>query len=77
MSKTLAVLLALALVWLAAWEIAGHFMRQAGIEKLAQADHIRAPAPRLERGADVRVEGTSWAAHRRWPPTARNRVSPP
>ncbi|MDO9280490.1 MAG: hypothetical protein Q7U06_01175 [Pseudomonadota bacterium] len=58
MSKTLTVLLTLALVWLVAWGIAGYFMAQAGNEKLAQADHVSAPATRLERGADVRVEGT-------------------
>lgn len=57
-SKTLYLLLGLALVWLTAWEIAGYFMGQAGVEKLAQADYLRAPAARLERGADVRVEGT-------------------
>jgi hypothetical protein len=58
MSKTLALLLALALVWLTAWGIAGYFMSQAGIEKLAQSEHVSTPATRLERGADVRVEGT-------------------
>lgn len=58
MSKTLALLLGLALVWLTAWAIAGYYMREAGIEKLAQSDHLSTPATRLERGADVRVEGT-------------------
>jgi hypothetical protein len=58
MSKTLTVLLTLALVWLVAWGIAGYFMAQAGIEKLAQAEHVSTPATHLERGADVRVEGT-------------------
>jgi hypothetical protein len=58
MSKTLAILLALALVWLTAWGIAGYFMNQAGVEKIAQLDHVSTPATRLERGADVRVEGT-------------------
>jgi hypothetical protein len=58
MSKTLAILLALALVWLTAWGIAGYFMGQAGIEKQARLDHVSTPATRLERGADVRVEGT-------------------
>jgi hypothetical protein len=57
-SKTLCVLLGLALVWLTAWGIAGYFMGQAGVEKLAQADYLDTPATRLERGADVRVEGT-------------------
>lgn len=58
MSKTLCLVLGLALVWLTAWEIAGYFMGQAGVEKLAQADYVSTPATRLERGADVRVEGT-------------------
>ncbi len=58
MSKTLIVLLTLALVWLGAWGIAGYFMAQAGSEKLARAAHVSPPATRLERGADVRVEGT-------------------
>ncbi len=58
MSKTLAILLSLALVWLVAWGIAGYFMRQAGIDKVAQFNHVSTPATRLERGADVRVEGT-------------------
>lgn len=56
MSKTLALLLGLALVWLTAWVIAGYYMGQAGIERLAQADHVGTPAARLERGAEVRVE---------------------
>ena len=58
MSKTLIVLLTLALVWLGGWGIAGYFMAQAGSEKLAQADHVSTPATHLKRGADVRVEGT-------------------
>jgi hypothetical protein len=58
MSKTLAILLGLALVWLTAWQIAGCAMSEAGAEKLAQAEHIGTPATRLERGADLRVEGT-------------------
>jgi hypothetical protein len=58
MSKTLYLVLGLALVWLTAWEIAGYFMGQAGVEKLAQADYLSTPATHLERGADVRVEGT-------------------
>lgn len=57
MSKTIAILLGLALVWLTAWSIAGYYMREAGIEKLAQSDYLSTPATRLERGADVRVEG--------------------
>lgn len=58
MSKTLAILLGLALVWLTAWQIAGYYMRQAGTEQLDQAEHVSTPATRLERGAEVRVEGT-------------------
>jgi len=58
MSKPLAILLGLALLWLTAWAIAGYYMREAGIEKLALSDHLSTPATRLERGADVRVEGT-------------------
>jgi len=58
MSKTLAILLGLALVWLTAWTIAGYYMREAGIEKLAQSDYFSTSATRLERGADLRVEGT-------------------
>lgn len=58
MSKTLIVLLSVTLVWLGAWGIAGYFMAHAGVEKLAQAEHVSTPATRLERGADVRVEGT-------------------
>jgi hypothetical protein len=57
-SKTLYFFLGLALVWLTAWGIAGYFMGQAGVEKLAQADYLGTPATRLEPGADVRVEGT-------------------
>jgi hypothetical protein len=57
MSKTLAILLGLALVWLTAWTIAGYYMREAGSEKLAQSDYFSTPAARLEPGADVRVEG--------------------
>lgn len=59
MSKTLALLLGFALVWLTAWAIAGYYMRKTGIEKFAQSDHLSTPATRLERGADVRVEGTT------------------
>lgn len=58
MSKTLPVLCGLAGLWLTAWGIAGYKMAQAGSEKLAQAEHIRTPATTLERGADVRMEGT-------------------
>lgn len=57
MSKTLSLLLGLALVWLVAWAIAGYFMRQAGSDMLAQAEYVGTPATRLERGADIRVEG--------------------
>lgn len=58
MTKTLGILLGFALVWLTAWTIAGHGMHAAGSEKLAVAEHVRSPATRLERGAEVRVEGT-------------------
>lgn len=58
MSKTVILLLALALVWLTAWGIAGVAMHGAGSEKLAQVEHLSTPATQLERGADVRVEGT-------------------
>lgn len=58
MTKTVAILLGLALVWAAAWTIAGYAMHSAGSEKLAQAEHLRTPATRLERGAEVRLEGT-------------------
>jgi hypothetical protein len=58
MSKTKLLLLAISLVWFAAWAIAGYFMRQAGVERISEADHVSTPATRLEPGADVRVEGT-------------------
>jgi hypothetical protein len=58
MSKTIVILLGLCLVWLTAWTIAGYFMREAGTEKLVQSEHVSTPATRLERGAEVRVEGT-------------------
>lgn len=57
MSKTLVILLGLALVWLTAWAIAGYYMREIGIEDLAQSDYLSTPAASLERGAEVRVEG--------------------
>lgn len=57
MSKTLSFLLGLALVWFTAWTIAGYYMRAAGTEMLARADHVSTPATHLQRGADVRVEG--------------------
>jgi hypothetical protein len=57
MSRTVAIFLALALVWLTAWEIAGYYMRQAGTEKLLLSKHVSAPATGLERGADFRGEG--------------------
>lgn len=58
MSKTLAILLGLALVWLGAWTLAGYYMAEAGSEKLARSDHVSTPATRLEPGAEIRVEGT-------------------
>ncbi len=57
MSRTLGILLGLALVWLTAWVIAGTSMHRAGSEKLAVAEHLRSPATSLERGAEIRVEG--------------------
>jgi hypothetical protein len=58
MSKTIAILLAIALFWATAWAIAGYFMGQAGVELLAQAEHVSTPATSVQRGAEVRVEGT-------------------
>ena len=57
-SKTLFLVLGVALLWLAAWMIAGYYMREAGLEKLAISDYLGSPATLLEPGADVRVEGT-------------------
>ena len=57
MSKTLIVLSALALVWLTVWSIVGYHMLDAGADE-SQADYVATPATRLERGAEVRVEGT-------------------
>lgn len=57
-SKTLVLVLVLALIWLTAWLIAGYYMREAGLEKLALSEHFSSPATLLEPGADVRVEGT-------------------
>ena len=57
-SKTVVVILGIALLWLAAWLIAGYYMREAGLEKLAVSEHLNSPAALLEPGADVRVEGT-------------------
>ena len=58
MSKTHYFFLALAVVWLTAWGIAGYFMNEAGVEALAHAEHLGTPATNLEPGAEVRVEGT-------------------
>lgn len=58
MSKTIAILLAIAVVWATAWGIAGYFMHQAGGEKVAQAQHVSLPSGPLQRGSDVRVQGT-------------------
>jgi len=58
MSKTLSIVLGIALLWLAGWVIAGYFMREAGLEKLAVSDYLSSPATLLEPGEDVRVEGT-------------------
>jgi hypothetical protein len=57
MSKTLAVLLGLAFLWLTGWAIAGYYMCEIGGEDLAQSDYLGTPAASLERGAAVRVEG--------------------
>jgi len=57
-SKTLVLVLGIALLWLAAWLIAGYYMREAGLEKIAVSEHLSSPAALLEPGADVRVEGT-------------------
>jgi len=58
MSKTIALLLGLAMFWLTGWAIAGYFMHLGGADLLAQADHVSTPATLLERGAEVRAEGT-------------------
>ncbi len=58
MSKTVAILLGLALVWLSAWSIAACSSYRSGTAELAKAEELRATSTRLERGADVRVEGT-------------------
>ena len=58
MSKTKLILLSISLVWCVAWAIAGYAMHQAGVDRLAEADHVSTPATRLEPGADVRMEGT-------------------
>jgi hypothetical protein len=58
MSKTVYIVVGIALVWLAAWAIAGYYMREAGLEKLAASEYLSSPATLLEPGADVRAEGT-------------------
>ncbi len=59
MSKTIAILLGISAVWATAWGIAGYFMHQAGDEKVAQAQHVSKPSGPLERGADIRLQGTT------------------
>lgn len=58
MSKTIAILLVIAVGWATAWGTAGYFMHQAGGEKAAQAQHVSTPSGPLQRGAEVRVQGT-------------------
>lgn len=58
MSKTLAVLAVLSVLWFTAWQIAGYYMRAAGAEKLERAEYLGTPATGLEPGALVRLEGT-------------------
>lgn len=58
MSKTFAVLLGIASVWLLAWLIAGYAMHSAGSDQLALAERIAESKSRLEPGGLVRVEGT-------------------
>lgn len=57
MSKTLAILLGLAGAWFIAWTIAGHHMRAAGSEKVAEAEHVRDLGEELVRGAEIGVRG--------------------
>jgi hypothetical protein len=58
MSKMTVALLGFCLFWLVAFGIAGYYMGEAGVEKLAHADYASTPATELTRGADVRVAGT-------------------
>jgi hypothetical protein len=58
MSKTITILLGIAVLWFTAWAIAGYYMRDAGIEKVALSEHLSTPATELAPGADVRAEGT-------------------
>lgn len=58
MTKTMRILLGLALVWLTAWSIAACACYRSGRETLAKAEQLRTPTTKLEPGGDVRVEGT-------------------
>jgi len=58
MNKTIAILLGIASVWAVIWGIAGYAMHGAGTGQLAQADHVSTLATALDRGAEVRFEGT-------------------
>lgn len=58
MSKTLALLLALALAWFLGWSLASMGMGKSASEQLAQAEHVSTLATRIEPGAEVRAEGT-------------------
>ncbi len=57
MTKTIAILLAIALFWATAWGLAGYFMGTSGTDLIAQAEHVSTPATSLQRGAEVRVGG--------------------
>lgn len=62
MSKTIAILLGLALVWLTAWWIAAYFTYASGSESFAAAERLSVATTVLEPGAEVRVEGTLMSA---------------
>lgn len=62
MSKTVGILLGLALVWLTAWSIVAYACYTSGSEQLAQAELLRASATTLEPGRDIRAEGTLMSA---------------
>lgn len=57
LSKTIVILLGLALVWLTAWSIVAYYCYTSGSEHLAKAEQLRTPTTALEPGADVRMEG--------------------
>ena len=62
MSRTISILLGLALVWLTAWSLAAYFTYASGSESLRTAAQLSTPSTVLEQGADVRIEGTLVAA---------------